>query len=48
MVHQYSLEVTPDELWEADKTIRIINMKRRQIENAIGPFVPAGKTILLL
>jgi len=24
MVHQYSLEVTPDEFWEADKVMRVV------------------------
>lgn len=23
-VHQYNLEVTPDELWEADKVVRVL------------------------
>ena len=47
-VHQYNLEVTPDELWEADKVLRVLQYKWRQIEATIGPFVPAGKTILAL
>lgn len=27
MVYQYSLEVTPDEFWEADKVMRVLKMK---------------------
>ena len=48
MVYQYSLEVTPDEFWEADKVLKIIQMKWKQIESSIGPFVPAGRNILTL
>lgn len=48
MVHQYSLEVSPDEFWEADKVLRVLRTKWRQIETSIGPFVPAGKTVLTL
>ena len=48
MVHQYSLEITPEEYWEADKVLRVLRTKQRQIESTIGPFVPAGKCILTL
>ena len=48
MVHQYSLEITPDEFWEADKVNRVLRTKQRQIESTIGAFVPAGKCILTL
>lgn len=29
MVHQYSLEVSPDEFWEADKVLRVLRTKWR-------------------
>ena len=48
MVFQYSLDVTPDEFWEADKVLRVLRIKWKQIEAAIGPFVPAGRHILTL
>ena len=48
MVFQYSLDVTPDEFWEADKVMRILRTKWKHIESVIGPFVPAGKKILTL
>ena len=48
MVYQYSLEVTPDEFWEADKVMRVLKLKWKQITATIGPFVPAGKTVLTL
>ena len=48
MVHQYSLEITPEEYWEADKVLRVLRTKHRQIESTIGTFVPAGKCILTL
>ena len=48
MVYQYSLEVAPDEFWEADKVMRVLKMKWNQISATIGPFVPAGKTVLTL
>ena len=48
MVHQYNLDITPEEFWEADKVLRVLKTKWRQIESTIGPFVPAGKSILTL
>lgn len=27
MVHQYNLEVTPDEFWESDKVLRVLRTK---------------------
>ena len=48
MVHQYNLDITPEEFWEADKVLRVLRTKWRQIESTIGPFVPAGKSILTL
>lgn len=27
MVYQYSLEITPDEFWEADKVLRVLKTK---------------------
>ena len=48
MVHQYNLEVTQDEFWESDKVLRVLRTKWKQIETAIGPFVPACKTVLVL
>ena len=38
----------PDEFWEADKVLRILKLKWKQIESAIGLFVPAGKSILTI
>ena len=48
MVYQYSLEISPEEFWEADKVLRVLRLKWKQIESTIGPFVPAGKNILTL
>ena len=42
------MEITPDEYWEQDKMLRILRMKWKQIESTIGPFVPAGRSILTL
>jgi len=47
IVHQYSLEVTPEDFWEADQVQRILRTKWTQIETTIGPFLPAGRTVLL-
>lgn len=46
IVYQYTLDVTPDEFWEADKVLQILRTKWSTIEKAIGPFIPAGKSIL--
>ena len=48
MVFQYQLDIEPDEFWEADKVMRILRLKWKQIESTIGPFVPAGRNILTL
>ena len=48
MVYQYNLDITPEEFWEADKVLRVLRTKWRSIESTIGPFVPAGKSILTL
>ena len=48
MVYQYSLEITPDEFWEADKAMKVLKLKWKQITATIGPFVPAGRTVLTL
>ncbi len=48
MVFQYQLDIEPDEFWEADKVMRILKLKWKQIESTIGPFVPAGRNVLTL
>lgn len=48
MVHQYNLEVTPEQFWESDKVIRILRTKWKMIESTIGAFVPAGRHVLTL
>ena len=48
MVYQYNLEIIPDEFWEADKVLKVLQMKWKQIEATIGPFVPAGRNVLTL
>ncbi len=47
MVFQYQLDIEPDEFWEADKVMRILKLKWKQIESRIGPFGPAVKMVLL-
>ena len=48
MVHMYSLEITPDEFFEADKMMKVLRVKWKQIEATIGPFVPSGKNVFTL
>ena len=47
-VYQYTIDIKPDELWEADRVHAIIKTKRSSLEKALGPFVVSGKIIYVL
>lgn len=47
-VYQYTIEIKPDELWEADRVHQIIKTKRSALEKSLGAFVVSGKTIYVL
>lgn len=47
-VYQYRLEITPSEMWEADKVHAIVKTKRLSLEKALGPFVVSGQQIYTL
>ena len=47
-MHQYALEVTPSEMWEAHRVHEIIKTKKTALEKALGFYVVSGKTIYTL
>ena len=48
IVHQYVLDIKPDEFWEAAKVHAIMRTKRTALEKALGLYVVSGKTIYTL
>ena len=47
-VHQYVLDIKPDEMWEAARVHDIIRTKKTSLEKALGAYVVSGKTIYTL
>ena len=48
MVHQYQIEVDPDDFFENDKFISIIMSKNNNLQKTIGSFAVSGKSIYCL
>lgn len=47
-VWQYTLEIKPDEVWEAHLVHEIVRTKKTALEKALGHYVASGKTIYTL